>query len=51
MIYEARSYRLSPRGVHLLEPPEDEGFQQFYLTPSFEIMARSEDMCLLRVDP
>ncbi|MFH1469982.1 MAG: helicase-associated domain-containing protein [Pseudomonadota bacterium] len=32
-------YRLSPRARHLLFPPEDDGFSQFYLTPSFEIMA------------
>ncbi|MFT4622363.1 MAG: hypothetical protein ACI8PZ_001019 [Myxococcota bacterium] len=32
-------YRLSPRGRQLLEPSADEGFQQFYLTPAFEIMA------------
>jgi len=36
---QEKFYRLSPRGLHLLEPPEDDGFQQFYLTPSFEIMA------------
>jgi len=36
---QEKFYRLSPRGVHLLQPPEDDGFQQFYLTPSFEIMA------------
>jgi hypothetical protein len=36
---QEKFYRLSPRGVHLLEPPADDGFQQFYLTPSFEIMA------------
>jgi hypothetical protein len=32
-------YRLSPRARHLLFPPEDDGFSQFYLTPSFEVMA------------
>jgi len=32
-------YRLSPRAQHLLFPPSDDGFKQFYLTPSFEIMA------------
>ena len=32
-------YRLSARARHLLFPPEDDGFSQFYLTPSFEIMA------------
>jgi hypothetical protein len=36
---QEKFYRLSPRGRQLLEPPEDEGFRQFYLTPSFEIMA------------
>jgi len=36
---QEKFYRLSPRGLHLLEPPTDDGFQQFYLTPSFEIMA------------
>ncbi len=32
-------YRLSPRSHQLLFPPEDDGFKQFYLTPSFEVMA------------
>jgi len=32
-------YRLSPRSRLLLFPPEDDGFKQFYLTPSFEVMA------------
>lgn len=36
---QEKFYRLSPRGRQLLEPAEDDGFQQFYLTPSFEIMA------------
>lgn len=36
---QEKFYRLSPRGRQLLEPSEDDGFQQFYLTPSFEIMA------------
>lgn len=36
---QEKFYRLSPRGRRLLEPPEDDGFAQFYLTPSFEIMA------------
>jgi hypothetical protein len=36
---QEKFYRLSPRGAHLLTPPKEEGFQQFYLTPSFEIMA------------
>jgi hypothetical protein len=36
---QEKFYRLSPRGRQLLEPAEDDGFRQFYLTPSFEIMA------------
>lgn len=36
---QEKFYRLSPRGRQLLEPSADDGFQQFYLTPSFEIMA------------
>lgn len=36
---QEKFYRLSPRGRYLLDPPEDDGFRQFYLTPSFEIMA------------
>jgi len=36
---QEKFYRLSPRGKLLLEPAEDDGFQQFYLTPSFELMA------------
>jgi hypothetical protein len=36
---QEKFYRLSPRGKKLLEPEEDDGFRQFYLTPSFEIMA------------
>jgi hypothetical protein len=36
---QEKFYRLSPRGRQLLEPRSDDGFQQFYLTPSFEIMA------------
>ena len=36
---QEKFYRLSSRGRHLLHPPEDDGFSQFYLTPSFEIMA------------
>ncbi len=36
---QEKFYRLSQRGQHLLEPPADDGFSQFYLTPSFEIMA------------
>ncbi|MBT3218005.1 MAG: hypothetical protein HN348_02860, partial [Proteobacteria bacterium] len=36
---QEKFYRLSPRGRNLLEPAEDDGFRQFYLTPSFEVMA------------
>lgn len=36
---QQKFYRLTPRANHLLDPPEDEGFTQFYLTPSYEIMA------------
>lgn len=36
---QEKFYRLSPRARVLLDPPEDDGFSQFYLTPSFEIMA------------
>lgn len=36
---QEKFYRLSPRGQQLLEPASDDGFRQFYLTPSFEIMA------------
>jgi len=36
---QEKFYRLSPRGRQLLEPADDDGFAQFYLTPSFEIMA------------
>lgn len=36
---QEKFYRVSARGMNLLEPPEDDGFLQFYLTPSFEIMA------------
>jgi hypothetical protein len=36
---QEKFYRLSARGRQLLEPTADEGFQQFYLTPAFEIMA------------
>ena len=36
---QEKFYRLSPRGRMLLDPPKDDGFKQFYLTPSFEIMA------------
>jgi len=36
---QEKFYRLSPRAQALLHPPEDDGFRQFYLTPSFEMMA------------
>ncbi len=36
---QEKFYRLSPRGRQLLEPGKDDAFEQFYLTPSFEIMA------------
>lgn len=36
---QEKFYRLSARGRMLIEPSTDDGFQQFYLTPSFEIMA------------
>jgi len=36
---QQKFYRLTPRGQALLDPPEDEGFTQFYLTPSYEVMA------------
>ncbi len=36
---QQKFYKLTPRAAKLLDPPEDEGFSQFYLTPSYEIMA------------
>lgn len=36
---QQKFYRLSPRAQRLLEPPDDEGFTQFYLTPNYEIIA------------
>jgi len=36
---QEKFYRLTQRTLRLLEPPEDEGFTQFYLTPNFEVMA------------
>jgi hypothetical protein len=36
---QQKFFRLTPRALALLEPPEDEGFAKFYLTPSYEIMA------------
>jgi hypothetical protein len=36
---QEKFYRLSTRAQQLIEPPDHEGFTQFYLTPAFEIMA------------
>ncbi len=36
---QEKFYRLSDRGRRMLHPPADDGFTQFYLTPSFEMMA------------
>ncbi len=36
---QEKFYRLTPRAKALLEPPADDEFTSFYLTPSFEIMA------------
>lgn len=36
---QQKFYRLSQRGTALLDPPEDEGFSKFYLTPNYEIIA------------
>ena len=36
---QQKFYKLTPRAQALLDPPEDEGFKQFYLTPSYEVMA------------
>lgn len=36
---QEKFYRLTPRALALVEPKEEQGFTQFYLTPSFEIMA------------
>jgi hypothetical protein len=36
---QQKFYRLSGRARALLEPAADDGFRQFYLTPSYEIMA------------
>lgn len=36
---QQKFYRLTARAKHLLDPPDDEGFTKFYLTPSYEIMA------------
>ncbi|MDP6934323.1 MAG: hypothetical protein QGG40_15460, partial [Myxococcota bacterium] len=33
---QEKFYRLTPRAQQMLEPPNDESFSQFYLTPSFE---------------
>ena len=36
---QQKFYRLTQRALRLLEPPPDEGFTQFYLTPNYEIIA------------
>lgn len=36
---QEKFYRLTPRAQALLDPPEDEGFTKFYLTPDFKMMA------------
>lgn len=36
---QQKFFRLTPRALNLLEPSDEEGFKQFYLTPSYEIMA------------
>jgi hypothetical protein len=36
---QEKFYRLTPRAIALLQPPEDDGFRQFYLTPDFRMMA------------
>lgn len=36
---QQKCYRLTARAQRLLDPPEDEGFTQFYLTPNYEIIA------------
>lgn len=36
---QQKVYRLSARANALLDPPEDEGFSKFYLTPNYEIIA------------
>ena len=36
---QQKFYKLTPRAQALLDPPEDEGFKQVYLTPSYEVMA------------
>jgi len=36
---QEKFYRLTPLSQRLLNPTDEEGFSQFYLTPSFEIMA------------
>ncbi|NOY25565.1 MAG: hypothetical protein GXP62_06800, partial [Oligoflexia bacterium] len=36
---QEKFYRLAPRSKRMLEPSDEEGFEKFYLTPSFEIMA------------
>ncbi|MFT5582639.1 MAG: hypothetical protein ACI9VR_000215 [Cognaticolwellia sp.] len=36
---QEKFYRLTPRALAMLEPPDGDEFSQFYLTPSYEIMA------------
>lgn len=36
---QQKFYRLTARAARLLEPPPEEGFSQFYLTPNYEIIA------------
>ncbi len=36
---QQKFYRLSSRASAVLDPPEDEGFSKFYLTPNYEIIA------------
>ena len=36
---QEKFYRLTPRGERMLSLKDDEDFSQFYLTPSFELMA------------
>lgn len=38
---QEKFYRLTSRASDLLDPPEDDGFRQFYLTPDFKLMAPS----------
>lgn len=36
---QEKFYRLTERARILLDPPEDDGFSQFYLTPDYKVMA------------